>query len=282
MAMKVGINTNIIIGVIGILALGFTIGFIGLQLLTVQSPDIEEEKQIVKPDARRIIAPRFVNRAPRTVTKTQQGETNLPSVEEETSPVPERVPTAQSSDDEIKEFAAWLSLSLEKADIVEKTEPQDFNTEDDGEDDQIDYARERSRVESVIWRQWKEGLENSNIERYMSAIWEDDFFYTSDLGTSDNPDDDIVFRSGYDEREGTSKMFDRMERVDLNLSQYGDIEFLNQTLAMVDFDYEMTLVQRDSGEASYPSGRMIFILELRADEWRILEWYDKATPDPKK
>ena len=73
-------------------------------------------------------------------------------------------------------------------------------------------------------------------------------------------------------------MFDRMERIDLSLSRHGGIEFLNETLAMVDFDYEMTLVQRDSGEAAYPSGRMIFILELRDDEWRILEWYDKATP----
>ena len=53
---------------------------------------------------------------------------------------------------------------------------------------------------------------------------------------------------------------------------------MNETLAMVDLDYEMTLVERDSGESSYPSGRMIFIIELREDEWRILEWYDKATP----
>ena len=27
--------------------------------------------------------------------------------------------------------------------------------------------------------------------------------------------------------------------------------------------------------ASYPSGRMVFVLELRENaEWRILEWYD--------
>ena len=93
----------------------------------------------------------------------------------------------------------------------------------------------------------------------MSAIWEDDFFYTSDLGTPDNPDDDIVFRGGYEERVGALNMFNNNGHIDLNLSQHGDIEFLNETLAMVDFDYEMTLVQRESGEPSYPSGRMIFI-----------------------
>ena len=257
---------------------GFIVGFIAYEVLTVQPSHIEAEKQTVKPDARRITTSRFVERTPRIVTETQQEETNIEPTEIRTTPVPERVPTAQSSDDEIKEFAAWLSLSLEREDTPEEAEPADFSTEDAREDGQTDYDRESSRIESVIWDQWKSGLENYNIERYMSSVWEDDFFYISDLGTPDNPDDDIVFRGGYEEREGTSKMFDGMERIDLNLSQHGDIEFLNETLAMVDFDYEMTLVERDYGEPSYPSGRMIFILELREDEWRILEWYDKATP----
>ena len=278
MIIKMGTSIKIVIGIIVILVLGFTVGFIAFQVLPIQSPDIEREKQIVKPDTRRITTPRFVKRAPKTVAKIQQEETNIEPLETETSPIPERVPTAQSSDDEIKEFSAWLSSSLEQENAIEETAQEDFSTEDDAADDQIDYAQERSRVESVIWEQWKSGLENYNIERYMSAIWENDFFYISDLGTPDNPDDDIVFRSGYEEREGTSKMFNRMENIDLNLSQHGATEFLNETLAIVDFDYEMTLVQRDSGESSYPSGRMIFILELRDDEWGILEWYDKATP----
>ena len=276
--MEVGTNIKIIIGIISLLALGFIAGFIAFEVLTVQSPNIKEKKQTVTPNARRIPPSRFVENTPRTPNPTHQEETGIEPPEIRTSSVPQRVPTAQSSDDEIKEFSAWLSLSLDRENTVEETEQEDFNTEDDSEDGQIDYDRERSRVESVIWEQWKNGLENYNIQRYMSAIWEDDFFYISDLGTPDNPDDDIVFRGGYEEREGTSKMLDRMEHIDLNLSHHGDIEFLNETLAMADFDYEMTLVERESGETSYPSGRMIFILELRDDEWRILEWYDKAIP----
>ena len=270
--MEAGSNIKIIIGVIVILTVGFIVGFIAFEVFT-QPSDIE----IVKLDARRITTPRFVERTPRIVTKAQQEETTEPA-EIRVPPVPERVPTAQSSDDEIKDFAAWLSLSLEREDTIEETEQEDFNTKDEAGEDQIAYDRERSRIESVIWEQWKSGLENYNIERYMSGIWEDDFFYISDLGTPDNPDDDIVFRGGHEEREGTSKMLDRMEHIDLNLSQHGDIEFLNETLAMADFDYGMTLVERESGETSYPSGRMIFILELRDNEWRILEWYDKAIP----
>ena len=279
MTMKVGTNIKITIGIIGILALGFTVGFIAFEMLIAQPSDLEAEKQIVKPVPQRITTPRVVERTPRIATQAQQEETTIEPTETRAHPVPERVPTARSSDDEIQEFSAWLSLSLDREDTIEETEQEDFNTEDEARDNQIDYDRERSRVESVIWEQWKSGLEHSNIERYMSAIWEDDFFYVSDLSTPDNPDDDIVFRGGYEEREGTSKMFDRMESIDLNLSQHGDVEFLNETLAMVDFDYEMTLIQHESGEASYPSGRMIFILELRDDEWRILEWYDKATSD---
>ena len=275
--MEVGTNIKIIIGVIVILAVGFIVGFIAFEVFT-QPSDIEGEKQIVKPDARRITTPRAVERTPRIATQAQQEETTIEPAEIRVPLVPERVPTAQSSDDEIKDFAAWLSLSLKREDTIEETEQEDFNTEHEAGEDQIDYDRERSRVESVIWEQWQNGLESYNIERYMSAIWADDFFYISDLGTPDNPDDDIVFRGGYEEREGTSKMLDRMEHIDLNLSHHGDIEFLNETLAMADFDYEMTLVERESGETSHPSGRMIFILELRDDEWRILEWYDKATP----
>ena len=276
--MAVGTNIKIIIGIIVTLAIGFITGFIAFEVLTVQPSDTEGEKEIVKPDARRITTPRFVERTPRIVTNTQQEETNIEPTEIRVLPVPETVPTAQSSDDEIKEFSAWLSLSLEREDIIEETEQEDFNTEEEVENDQVDYDRERSRIESVIWERWKDGLESYNIERYMSAIWGDDFFYISDLGTPDNPDDDIVFRGGHEEREGTSNVFNANESIDLKLSQHGDIEFLSEPLAMVDFDYEMTFVERESGEPSNPSGRMIFILEFREDEWRILEWYDKATP----
>ena len=277
--MEVGINVKITFGIVVILVVGFAAGFIAFEVLTRQSPDIEREAQIVKPDARRITASRFAKHTPITVAKLHETEINIEPSETETFSIPERVPTAQSSDDEIKEFSAWLSLSIEQENVIEETAQEEPSTKDDATDNQIDYNRERSRIESVIWDQWKSGLEDYNIERYMSGIWGDDFFYISDLGTPDNRDDDIVFRGGYEEREGTSKMFDRMESIDLNLSQHGDTEFLSETLAMVDFDYEMTLVQGDSGEVSYPSGRMIFILELREDEWRILEWYDKATPD---
>ena len=277
--MKIRTNIKIIIVIVGIL----TAGLIGLQVLKVQSPEMEQHIEIVLPEARRITRSRFVKRTPRTSTKIQQEEANINLPEAETTLVPERVPTAQSDDDEIRDFIAWLS-TLEREGTIEGIEREDFNEENDAREDEIDYDRYKSQIESVIWEQWKNGLETYDIERYMSAIWEDDFFYTSDLGTPDNPDDDLIFRGGQQEREGTLNMLNRMS-VDLNLSQRGNIEFLDETLAMVEYDYDLKFVQHASGEVSYPSGHMFFILELRENaeytsEWRILEWYDYATPSP--
>lgn len=74
-------------------------------------------------------------------------------------------------------------------------------------------------------------------------------------------------------------MFNTHDNIELNFYKNGDIEFLSETLALVDYDYALKFVSERG--VFYPSGRMIFILELRENgEWRILEWYDYATPDP--
>ena len=76
------------------------------------------------------------------------------------------------------------------------------------------------------------------------------------------------------------KMFSVTQNIELNLYKNRDIEFLSNTLAMADYDYDLRL-DLTHGAQSNPSGRMIFILELRENaEWRILEWYDYATPEP--
>ena len=268
---------KLIISIIIILA----IGFIGIQVWKVQSPEMEETQlviKIVKPEDRQITMPPFVERTSETGTKTQQEDTNTESPEIRTPHAPENVPTAQSDDAEIREFQAWLSSILEQEvdDPVEEIAPVDLNAEDY----EIDYDLERSVIKSVIQEQWRDSLETYDIQGYMSAIWEDDFFYASDMGTSDDPDDDMIFRGGQQEREGTLKMFNVTENIELNLYENGDIEFLSGTVAVADYDYDLRLDLTQGGRSN-PSGRMIFILELRENgEWRILEWYDYATPDP--
>ena len=186
------------------------------------------------------------------------------------------MPTAHSSDDEIREFQAWLFLTLEAKDPIEAIEQKDPNVEED----EIDYDLEKSVINSVIEEQWRNSFETHDIEGYMSVIWEDDFFYVSDMDTPNNLGDDIIFRGGSEEREGALKMFDAYQAIDLNLSKNRDTEFLSETLAIVDYDYDLKLASI-AGGVSNPSGRMIFVLELReSGEWRILEWYDYPTLKP--
>ena len=275
--MKVGMHIKIIIGIVGI----FVVGFIGFRVLNVQSPDVEKPQKVIKVVSRRITMPPFVKRIPETVieekvTDPPQEEANIKPLEIETTPIPESVPTAESDDAEIKEFQAWLSSILEGEETTEEIEQEDFTVEND----EIDYDLERAVINSVIEEQWGNSLETHDIEGYMSAIWEDGFFYVSDMGTPDNLSDDIIFRGGSEEREGALKMFDAFHTIDLTLLRNGDTEFLSETLAMVDYDYDLKLVSTQHG-ASNPSGRMIFIMERRDNgERRILEWYDYATPDP--
>jgi hypothetical protein len=270
-------NTKIIIGIVGILV----VGFIGFQVLKVQSPEVEEPQKIIKTVSRQITMSPVVKKIPKTVvdetgTDIPQKDINIAPPDTETPPIPERVPTAQSSDEEIREFQAWLFSILEEEDTIEEVEQEDSNVEED----EIDYDLEKSVINSVIEYRWGNSLETHDIEGYMSAIWEDGFFYVSDMDTPNNLSDDIIFRGGSEEREGALRMFDAFHAIDLNLSKNGDIEFLSETLAVVDYDYDLKLSSTTHG-LSNPSGRMIFVLELReSGKWRILEWYDYPNLNP--
>jgi hypothetical protein len=216
--------------------------------------------------------------------KTRTRKAGTPSVEEPGEfHIPEEVPTAQSSDDEIRHFLAWLSSLGEE----EKTTTNEADMDaSDAEGNAVDYDQAQSMIESVIRDRWKKGYETYDIERYMSAIWEDNFFYTTDLGTPDDPSDDAILRGGQQERESANRVFNRFtEGIELNLSPRSDVEFLSDTIAMVKYDYEAKFRQIPTPESRfemiYTSGDMVTILEYRenrenAGEWRLLEWFDHA------
>jgi hypothetical protein len=215
--------------------------------------------------------------------KTATRKAGTSSVEESGEfHIPEEVPTAQSSDDEIRHFLGWLSsLGEEKT----TTDEAEIDTSD-AEGNAVDYDQAQSMIESVIRDRWKKGYETYDIETYMSAIWEDDFFYTTDLGTPDDPSDDAILRGGQQERESANRVFNRFtEGIELSLSSRSDVEFLSDTIAMVKYDYEAKFRQVPTPESRfemiYTSGDMVIILEYRenredAGEWRILEWFDHA------
>jgi hypothetical protein len=121
----------------------------------------------------------------------------------------------------------------------------------------------------------------------MSSIWEDGFFYISDMGTPDLSDD-VIFRGGQRERESAIMIFKNYpKKIELNITPQSDVEFLSNRNAMVKYNYELKASKvptPDSPfETFYGSGNMTIILERREvskekSEWRILEWYDYSTP----
>lgn len=255
---------------------------VGIKSIT-HKPDVKAQKPLIaaqQPLKRKITATKFVARKPSKVTKALDVET--PQTKE--VPIPKEVPTVQNSDDEIRAFLDWLS-SLEKEDASDETEIDNADVKDEHEFE-IDYDREKFRIESVILEKYKKGYETYDVELYMSSIWEDDFFYTADNGTPDDPLDDIIFRSGQREREAAIRVFNAFSKnIKLNLSSKSDIEFLSDTIAMVEYDYEVKFFRPPSPEDKFETfvclGTTILILENRENpggigEWRILEWYDYA------
>jgi len=263
--------------------------FVGIKSMT-HKPDVESPKTLIAEQnrilansatpKRRITATKFV--APKSPRITKSPNVEAPQAEEIS--IPEEVPTAQNSDDEIRAFLDWL-LSLEEEDTSDETEIDDSDVEYEHELE-MDYDREKSRIESVILDKYKRGYETYDVELYMSSIWEDDFFYTADNGTPDDPSDDVILRGGQREREAEIRVFNAFSKnIKLNLSPRSDIEFLSDTIAMVEYDYEAIFSRPPSPEYKfetfYSSGTMILIMEYRENpdetgEWRILEWYDYA------
>ena len=89
--MTVGTNTKIIIGIVGILV----VGFLGFQVLKVQSPEVEKPQKIIKTVSRRITTSPFVKNTPEAaINETEisgpQERTNIAPPEIETTLVPEK------------------------------------------------------------------------------------------------------------------------------------------------------------------------------------------------
>jgi len=277
--MKIEKSTKVTIAIVSAIILG-GIGFQvwihhKMQQVEVKTPVTQQN---ASPVPRRITSSR---QASRKITRTPKEEVlNIEMSKAEEKSVPEEVPTAQNSDDEIRAFLAWLK-SLDREDSSDETETDELNIEEK----EINYAQEKKLIESVIGEQWKKGYESHDVERYMSSIWEDDFFYTSDIGTPNDPSDDVIFRGGQQERESAIRVFNTYTNIEFNLFPRSDIEFLSDTIAMVEYDYEAKFSQllspEGKSETLYPSGNVTIILERRENlegigEWRILEWYDYA------
>lgn len=140
-----------------------------------------------------------------------------------------------------------------------------------------------------VLKNWREGYQSEDLDRYMSAFWEDGFLYVSDMGTDNDKTDDVIFDDIRDERDAAQRVFARFQDIEIELSEPPEIQLnTDRTRAEVRNHYRVQgfVADGDSLEGGYTGwfaeGNNVFTFELRTNqganqqEWRITEWRDEA------
>ena len=140
-----------------------------------------------------------------------------------------------------------------------------------------------------VLKDWREGYQGEDLDRYMSAFWEDGFLYVSDMGTDDDKTDDVIFDDIRDERDAAQRVFARFQDIEIELSEPPDVQLnTDRTRAEVRNHYRVQgfVADGDSLEGGYTGwfaeGNNVFTFELRTNgdsdqqQWRITEWRDEA------
>ena len=140
-----------------------------------------------------------------------------------------------------------------------------------------------------VLKNWREGYQSEDLDRYMSAFWEDGFLYVSDMGTNDDKTDDVVFDDIRDERDAAKRVFDMFQDIEIELSEPPEIQLnTDRTRAEVRNHYRIQGFVADGETLEggfigwFTEGNNVFTLELRGNkdsnkqEWRITEWRDEA------
>ena len=140
-----------------------------------------------------------------------------------------------------------------------------------------------------VLKNWREGYQSEDLDRYMSAFWEDGFLYVSDMGTDADKTDDVIFDDIRDERDAARRVFARFQDIEIELSEPPEIQLnADRTRAEVRNHYRIQgfVADGDSLEGGYTGwfaeGNNVFTFELRTNEdsdkqeWRITEWRDEA------
>ena len=148
-------------------------------------------------------------------------------------------------------------------------------------------SKERVLINQVL-KDWREGYQGEDLDRYMGAFWEDGFLYVSDMGTRDDKTDDVIFDDIRDERDSAQRVFARFQDIEIELSEPPEVQLnTDRTRAEVRNHYRIQGFVADgvSLEGGYTGwfaeGNNVFTFELRTDgdseqEWRITEWRDEA------
>lgn len=160
-----------------------------------------------------------------------------------------------------------------------------------GEDEDIEIPEEdEKQITQVLRERWKKGYDSRHwgpskseqeerVRTYMSAFWPDDFSH-------EFPNSSINFKidSIDDEKECVRDVFQKFDKIKLEISEPPDIEPISEQIAEVTNEYYIQFRTSD-GYAYYAEGKNIFTFEKKDDGWseeennlwRISKWVDEAT-----
>ena len=132
--------------------------------------------------------------------------------------------------------------------------------------------------------QWRQGYETEDVDSYIGTFWKDGFLYVSDWGTDGDKTDDLEFDDIREERNAATRVFEKFQDIEIELSVPPEITILNKdsTQAEVRNHYRIQLFISDGHsleggfQGVYAEGDNLFIFQKRNSEWRIVEWYDEA------
>lgn len=145
-----------------------------------------------------------------------------------------------------------------------------------------------TKINNVLKEKWRKGYMQEDVELYMSAYWEEGFYYISDMGTPNDTTDDTEFIDFRQEKESAIKVFERYQDIEIEISEPPEVTFNeDQTEAQVRNHYklEVYVTSGTSLEGGYTGlyaeGDNVFTFEKRKngdseEEWRITEWRDEA------
>jgi hypothetical protein len=144
-------------------------------------------------------------------------------------------------------------------------------------------------INSILRDRWVKGYMTEDVDLYISAYWAEGFLYHSDMGTDNNPTDDLIFDDITQERDSAIRIFRQFQDIELEISEPPEIKPLNADKTRYEARNHYRIqgcVTEGSLEGGftcwYAEGDNVFIFEKRKnpangkDEWRIVEWRDFA------
>jgi hypothetical protein len=148
-------------------------------------------------------------------------------------------------------------------------------------------------VNAVLRDRWMKGYMSEDVDLYLSAYWAEGFLYQSDMGTDNDPTDDVIFDDITLERDAALRIFQKFQDIEIEISEPPEVKPLNdaKTRYEVRNHYRIQFIVTEGTleggfTGAFAEGDNIFIFEKRVnpstakEEWRVVEWRDLAfTPE---